>query len=279
MNKIKYLLSNKGSYLAYGLITAIFTVLPEDVFRIIVISDKWSDFLNVLLNRLIVCVIIFLICNNVYWCYIKYRQKVLIKGDNYTIQIEYGDILEISDGKKVINFDECFTTSVGELPSEIKPTSICGQYLSKHPINDISKLIDQAGISAAKTKSKYKKQICYEPGTIIPNEDYLLMAFAKLNKDGIGYLSYDDYLNCLNKLWEGLDLYHGSTDVYIPILGSHITRIDKELNQQQLLDIMVDSYRLSQNKIKEPYVLHIVCKPTKGFSINDVWGVKNIKNT
>ena len=274
MNKIIRLLFNKGSYAAYGLMTAVFTIVPEDVFKVIVIFQSRSEFFNLIINKLIICILIYLICIIFYSLYCRLKNKVMIKEDNYIIQIEYGDLLNISDGKKVINFDECFTTKVGELPSEIKSSSICGQYLLKYPIEDIDKLIDQAGISVSKTKSKYNKQTCYEPGTIIPNGEYLLMAFAKLNKDGVGYLSYDDYVKCLDKLWGELDLYHGSTDVYVPILGSHITRFDKELNQQQLLDIMIYSYRLSSKKIKSPYVLHIVCKHTKGFSINNVLGAE-----
>ena len=62
---------------------------------------------------------------------------------------------------------------------------------------------------------------------------------------------------CLGKdnLWQQIDLYHGTEDVYIPRLESKIVRFDKELTQQQLLDIIIASYRLSSNKMK----LHASC--------------------
>ena len=57
----------------------------------------------------------------------------------------------------------------------------------------------------------------------------------------------------------------------IPILGAGTTRFDdKLLTQQELLDIIVASYKLSSHKIKEPNQLHIVCKKREGFSLNRV---------
>lgn len=62
------------------------------------------------------------------------------------------------DCRKVIPFDECFTTSVGNLPSDIKPTSICGQYLEKNPQIDMQSLIDSAQLKPSKSRSKYQNK-------------------------------------------------------------------------------------------------------------------------
>lgn len=37
-----------------------------------------------------------------------FTKKVSMKGDNYQITVEYGDLLKIKKCKKVITFDECF---------------------------------------------------------------------------------------------------------------------------------------------------------------------------
>ena len=99
------------------------------------------------------------------------------------------------------------------------------------------------------------------------------MAFAKLDRYGLGQMTYEQYIECLNNLWVQIDRYHGTDDVYIPVLGSHITRFDRELTQQELLDIMISSYRLSTRKLKLPNRLFIVCKAREGFSLNDIFGV------
>ncbi len=100
------------------------------------------------------------------------------------------------------------------------------------------------------------------------------MAFTKLDKNGLGCLTYEEYIECLEKLWEQIDLRHGTSDVYLPILGSNIVRFDKDLTQQELLDIMINSYRLSPKRMKKPYTLYIMCKKREGFSLNDIWGVE-----
>ena len=120
--------------------------------------------------------------------------------------------------------------------------------------------------------SKHKRKERFASGTIVPRNDFFLMAFARLDKAGLGKLTYEEYLECLERLWKETDLYHGTEDVYLPVLGSNITRIDKDLTQQELLDIMIASYRLSPYKLKNPCVLHIICKKRDGFAINDVYG-------
>ena len=132
-------------------------------------------------------------------------------------------------------------------------------------------LIDNAHLKPAKSKSKYQNKERYDSGKLVPNGDYLLMSFAKLDKDGLGGLSRDEFLDCLSMLWKEIDKYYGQKDVCIPVLGSGVTRMDGvSLTQQQLLDIIIWSYRLSAHKIKNPCQLHIVCKKSDDFSLNKI---------
>ena len=272
MSKIKKIFTNTGSTVAYAIISAIFTVLPEDFFVNGFILVDWSLTMIVLVNRILVCVVVFALSNIIYSCYKKYRKSVSITGKNLSISIEYGDLLKVQKGKIVINFDECFTTKVGRMPGDIKPDSVCGQYLAKYPIDDMQSLLQEADVQPI-GQSEFNKIPKYELGIILPREDALLMAFTKLDQDGLSRMTYNQYLDCLNNLWKQIDKYHGTDDVYIPILGSKITRFNKELTQQDLLNIMVASYLLSPYKMKKPCTLHIVCRKREGFSLNAVLGV------
>lgn len=153
--------------------------------------------------------------------------------------------------------------------------SICGQYLTSHPDLDIQQLIEDANIAPARSKSKYQDKTRYDSGTIVPNGDDLLMAFAKLDEKGKGrFFSRDEYLMCLDRLWKELENYYSEKDVCVPILGAGTTSFDggvgASISQQDLLDMMIWSYRLSSHKIKSPHKLCIVCKKNRGFSINNI---------
>lgn len=274
MSKIKKIFTNNGSAAAYAVISGVFTLIPEDFFKLGFISCEWSESAVVLMNRIIVCVVILFLANIIYFYRRKHRTKVFITSNDYSIEVCYDDLLKIRDGKKVIHFDECFTTTVGNNPEEVKPDSVCGQYLQQHPVTDteMQSLIIAAGVKSVGT-SLYNKRAKFAHGVLVPREDFLLMAFAKLDKKGLGTLSYVAYLECLDRLWGQIDCYHGTDDVYIPILGSRITRFDKDLTQQELLDVMIASYRLHPKKLKTPNILHIVCKEREGFSLNDIYGI------
>ena len=153
--------------------------------------------------------------------------------------------------------------------------SICGKYLLLHPDLDVQRLIEAAQITPARSKSKYQSKIRFDSGTILPNGDDLLMAFAKLDEKGKGrFFSRDEYLACLDLLWKELENYYSEKDVCVPILGAGTTSFDggagASISQQDLLDMMIWSYKLSSHKIKSPHKLRIVCKRNIGFSINDI---------
>ena len=270
----------KSIMLAFGAVTVIFTFVPETAFR----NRTWvtqcalfSHFdvqdVNTIISRLICFLLVWIVTSLLYAFFLKFRWWITIRGQNYIIRVEYGNILKKKHCKRIINFDECFTTQMGSAPADINPTSICGQYLTLHPELDIQKLINDANIAPARSKSKYQHKTRYASGTIVPNGDDLLMAFARLDENGKGrFFSRDEYLVCLEQLWKELENYYSEKDVCIPILGAGTTSFDggvgASISQQDLLDMMIWSYRLSSHKIKAPHKLRIICKKNTGFSIN-----------
>lgn len=250
-----------------AIISTFFTVLPEDVFTLGFITVDLSTYAIIIINRIILSVVTFGCVLAALWIKQNSRNSIVIKENDIKIQVEYGDIFEMKDCKKVIAFDECFTTKIGEAPADIKPTSICGQFLSRFnkELDSINKAIAKSNL--LKNKSAYKNKKCSESGRIVVYKDFFLMAFAKLNKQGLGYMSREEYQQSLSVLWEELDKYYAQHDVAITILGAGITRFkDASLTKQQLIDIIIASYKLSTHHIKN--TLHIVCRESEDFSIN-----------
>lgn len=261
----------KSNTFALTIISIIFTLVPESVFEGYKLITKCSDEMNIVLIRVLICILIFLLSMILNAIYLKLRNKICINGKNYSIHIKYGDLLENPDCKKVIPFDECFTTSLGNEPSDINPDSICGQYLISNPIQDMQSLINKAELKPEKSKSKYQKKECYQSGKLVLNGNDLLLSFAKLDEEGLGRLTHEEYINSLAVLWKEIDKHYGQKDVCIPILGSGVTRINNtSYTQQELLDMIICSYKLSPYKIKYPNKLYIICKRNEEFSLNRI---------
>lgn len=279
----------KSVALAFGIVTGIFTFVPETFFgkcewvtREVLEQYKWFNFLdvediNIIISRLLCFLLVWIGTSFLYVAYLKLRWWTTIKGQNYLIRVEYGNILKKKNCKRVISFDECFTTQVGNATADVNPNSICGQYLSLHSDLNVQQLIEAAQITPARSKSKYQHKTRYDSGTIVPNGDDLLMAFAKLDERGKGrFFSRDEYIKCLDLLWKELENNYSEKDVCVPILGSGTTSFDDgsgaSIPQQDLLDMMIWSYKLSSHKIKAPHKLRIVCKKNGSFSINNIDG-------
>ena len=172
-----------------------------------------------------------------------------------------GIYLRLKIQKKVIPFTECYTTKIGDGPNEIKEKSICGQFLTRDNIDKIRENISNNENIKSNSLSKYQKLPCYESGVLIPYNKYLLMAFSKLNENGLAEMTYKEYVKSLFKLWEEIDKYYGDDDVCIPIIGSGRTRIgDKKYTKQDLVEIIIMTYKLSRHKLKSSNKLIIVCR-------------------
>lgn len=254
MNKI----FSQSITISFSIITLLFMFVSENIFRGYIIIP------------------IFIICLFTFFIYRKCRNNINIsKKNQYSIEVRYGDLFELNDGKVIIPFDECFTTEINDLPSGINQHSICGQYLKRYPIQNMCKLIDKVGLKPSTTVSQYQNKNRYESGRIVPNGQFLLMAFAKLDKDGLARMTRDEYLQCLFVLWIEIEKYYGQENIYMPILGSGVTRMeDKSLSQQELLDLIIESYQLTSHKIKLPNKLYIICRKKGDFSINKIVGNK-----
>lgn len=267
---IKFL--RKCFFWALDVAAIVFTIVPESVFGEYKLIEKCSDNKNVIVNRILLIGVIFVAVIILYTIARFLRCRKTIKNGNYSICIEYGDLFK-KKGKKVIAFDECFTTEIGETAPCIKSNSVCGQFLQKYSADDVQQKIENAHLRQAAGRSHFQNKISYEIGQIVPyNEEFLLTPFAKLDESGLGYMpTKEDYLNFLALLWKEIDENYGTSNVYVTIFGSGRTHMfDGLLTPQDLLDMMICSYRLSDHKIKSPYRLCIVCRRKDGVSLNKI---------
>lgn len=265
-------LVKQSFFWAVSIVTAILTFVPDSIIGSLRLCDKLSDDKNLLVNRVMILVAVFLLSLLVNCLHNLLRLKIKVKGNNYTVQVEYGNLLKCKGCQKIIAFDECFTTKIGAAPHEIKPTSICGQYLKANPSLDVQKIIEKAGLKPEIEKSKYKNQDRYKSGSIAPNGDDLLMAFAKLDEDGRGYFSTrEDYLASLTVMWAEIHKYYQKKDVCISVLGGGQTTIGELTpSNQELIDLIIESYKLHSQKIKNPQKLRIICRRKDNIMLNKV---------
>lgn len=277
----------RSAVCAFGIISAIFAFVPESFFGIIkwvsettVQKYKWlenvtSEGIDIIITRILFFAVVWVLITLLYWICMKIRPWITVKGNNYKIRIEYGDLLKAKQCRKVINFDECFSTNIGNSPADIKPTSVCGQYLKENPNLNMQLIVKESNLKPARAKSKFQNKERYESGSIVQNGNDLLLAFARLDENGCGrFFTRDEYIACLFRMWSELDNYYGQQDVCIPVLGAGLTRFDggsgASISQQELLDMIIWSYKLSSHKIKSPYKLRIICKRSDDFSLNKV---------
>ncbi len=253
-------------------VTTILTLVPDSIIDCVKLSSKLSDDKNLLINRVGFLIVVLLLSFLINVIFDLCRCRVKIKGRNYTIQVEYGNLFKCKGCQKVIAFDECFTTKIGTAPHEIKKTSICGQYLINHKNINMKKIISDAGLKPEEEKSKYKNLNKYKSGSIAPNGDDLLLAFAKLDENGRGYFpTKKEYLESLAVMWEEIHKHYQKKDVCISVLGGGQTTIGESTpSNQELIDLIIGSYKLYSPKLKNPQKLRIICRRKDDISINKI---------
>lgn len=205
----------------------------------------------------------------------KKHLKMNIMGSD--VEICQGDIFKCNDEQqKVIAFNEFFDTDVDDFL--VMKQSVNGRYISKYfekNVEILDKIIENDSNSSTRITGqnlvrKSGKRNRYKLGTIIPNGDYLLLAFAKYD-DNIGsYLEMDDYLSCLIDFWKQCNRYSLGKTIVLPLLGSGITRFPgcAQISDQELLEMILWTFKVSSIKINPPHKLKIVLTKNRLKRIN-----------
>ena len=247
-----------------SIISAVFTI----VFIFVDIPSESKTFAGLLVGFLFLCIYL-----GLWWWYNRLENiNLIIEGS--TVEIKTGDIFEQS-GFKVIAFNEYFDTQVDD--KIISKRSLNGVFIEKYSnksLNDINHLIDNYQFDDDDlidgNVNRVGKSKKYNLGTICILDDYLLVAFAKFDNKNKANLTMPEYLEFLINFWDNVNSVYAQKNVSVPIFGSGITRIKehKNISDENLLKIMLWTFRISEMRFKYPAKLSIIIHEDKIDAIN-----------
>lgn len=208
--------------------------------------------------------------------------NVTIEGSNVTIKV--GDIFQEPDFK-VIAFNEYFDTQVDN--KIISENSLNGVFIKEHLDIEVSDLdehiaaydFDKDEILGANENRKQGKKLRHQIGSICIYKDYLLTAFTKFDDSNIALITMPEYLEFLINFWDRVNRVYAQKNVSTPIFGSGITRIQghKNISDEDLLKIMLWTFRISEMRFKYPARLTIIVHKDKIDKIN-LLDIKSARN-
>jgi hypothetical protein len=209
------------------------------------------------------------------WIWSNKLNKIEMTIDGSKVIIKVGDIF-LEPGLKVIAFNEYFDTIVDNVI--ISEKSLHGLYIQKHlrgKISDLDQHIDRYSfaeneIIGKNEGRKYGKKIQYQLGTICVYDEYLLTAFSKFDMENKAILTMPEYLEFFVNFWDRINKVYALQCVTVPVIGSGITRIKehKNISDEDLLKIMLWTFRISEMRFKYPAKLTIVIHKDKIAQIN-----------
>jgi len=205
------------------------------------------------------------------WLHANWTTIRKMSIDGSPLEIKVGDIFQEGE-LRVINFNEYFDTLVDD--KLIAKSSLNGIFLNNH-VTDVAALdkaiSDDTGLVEEENNATRVsgKKIRYKLGSIHVSGDYLLVAFSKFNENNMAELSMREYINCLMTFWNEIDRVYAGRAVSIPLMGAGITRFkDTNLSEQELLNLLIWSFKVSRVKFKYPAKVTIVIHESAKDKIN-----------
>lgn len=150
------------------------------------------------------------------------------------------------------------------------------QELDKH----ISEYAFNAGeVVGANTGRQAGKKTKYQLGTICLHKEFLLTAFSKFDDQNRASLTMPEYLEFMINFWDKVNSVYALRSVSTTIFGSGITRIKghKTISEEDLLKIMLWTFRISEMRFKYPAKLTIIIHKDKIDQIN-LLDIKSARN-
>jgi hypothetical protein len=231
-------------------------------------------------------ILIFIILVVVYlgiWIYANSLRSIEVDIDGSKVNIKCGDLFE-EKGLKVISFNEYFDTVTDD--KIISRKSLNGIFIDKYFKNKLYELDDfinqnslsEDVIDASVSRPNGGKTVKYKLSTSIVYNDFVITAFTKFDNQNRAVLTMPEYIEFLINFWDRINRVYAQRTVSVPIFGSGITRIKehKNMGDEELLKIMLWTFKLSEMKFKHPAKLVIVIHKDKIGHIN-LFDIKSIE--
>jgi hypothetical protein len=205
-----------------------------------------------------------------YWA----KNGISLKIRGIRVNIKSGDIFK-AIGWKVIAFNEFFDTIVDD--KIIAHNTLNGIFIDRYVenITDLQKtIVDELD------NTKYKKflrqgRFVYPLGRIITYKDFMLLAFTHFENNE-AHLTQKDYEDCLRVMWIEICRTYANKPIFIPLLGSGITRFDgiPYKSNINLLKCMLCTLRTSVVNINQPITILLTKETIEDINIYELKGVK-----
>lgn len=222
-----------------------------------------------------ICITILLVGYFWLWFRANGLREINLTIEESTVVIKTGDIFK-QEGLKVIAFNEYFDTQVDE--RIIAQASLNGKFIREYCNCSVSELdayienyrFDADEIKEINAERPEGKKQKFEIGTICVYHDYILTALSKFNRHNEAYLTMPEYLGFLINFWDKVNRVYAQKSVSVPIFGSGLTRIKghKIIDEQDLLKIMLWTFRISEMRFKHPAKLTIMIHEGKIDKVN-----------
>lgn len=218
------------------------------------------------------------------WIWSNQLNSAEINIEGSTVLIKTGDIFE-QEGFKVIAFNEYFDTLVDN--RLISDRSLNGIFIKNYldvPISSLDSHIENYEfghdeVICEDVERTVGKKVKYRLGTVCVYNDFLLTAFAKFDHKNQASLTMPEYLEFMINFWDCINRVYALKSVSTSVLGSGITRIKghKNITDEDLLKIMLWTFRISEMRFKYPAKLTIVIPEAKIAKIN-LLDIKSVRN-
>lgn len=265
----------------------------EEIHSLIKKMTFFKNYSNFLCGivMLIIFIAILLGLHIYLFCKANNLTSVILNVNNSILEIKTGDIFQ-EEGIKVIAFNEYFDTIADD--KIISKNSLNGIFINKI-ITGISKKLSLKKLDNLIEKDLYLKANCqkeynynrsmgkkqkYRLGSIFEyNNEYFLTAMTKFDSDNRASLYQKEFIEFLLNFWDNIDKKYNGRTIVLPILGSGITRFTdhREITEQELLNLIIWSFKLSRIKLISSAKIKIIIHNSKIDKIN-LYKLKNLEN-